>query len=90
MKVGDIVKSLDFANISDCYFIGKVVGVYSDGTFRAKTMSRVWKGEPEKKYADYFTAPQQGKHFADNLEGFRTFTRVEIIYSLDKKELTVG
>lgn len=80
MKVGDIVKSLDFANISDCYYIGKVVGVYSDGTFRAQSLARVWRGEAEDKFEDYFTAPQQGKHFADNLTGYPfVFTRVEVI-----------
>jgi hypothetical protein len=78
MKVGDIVKSLDFVNISDCYYIGKVVGVYSDGTFRAQTIGRVWQGQPDKKFEDYFTAPQQGNHFAD-LPLPNKFTRVEII-----------
>lgn len=79
MKVGDIVKSLDFVNINDCYMIGKVVGVYSDGTFRAQTIGRVWQGQPDKKFADYFTAPQQGNHFADDLNVPGMLTRITVI-----------
>ena len=42
MQVGDIVKSLDFNGIDNCYMVGKVVGVYErDGTFRAKFVKRV-------------------------------------------------
>ena len=37
MKIGDIVKSLDFYGIDNCYMVGTVVGVFTyDGTFRAK------------------------------------------------------
>ncbi len=67
MQVGDIVKSLDFNGIDDCYMVGKVVGVHFDGTFRAKFIKRVWEGVEDRKFkTDYFTAPQQGKVMTDN------------------------
>jgi hypothetical protein len=67
MKVGDIIKSLDFAGVDNCYMVGQVVGVFkSDGTFRAKFIKRVWQGAEDRKFkTDYFTAPLQGKHFLD-------------------------
>jgi len=66
MKVGDIVKSLDFNGIDSCYMIGKVVGVHYDGTFRAKFIKRVWQGSEDRKCKiDYFNAPQQGNAFMD-------------------------
>ncbi len=67
MQVGDIVKSLDFNGIDDCYMVGQVVGVFeSDGTFRAQFIKRVWQGAEDRKFkTDYFTAPQQGNHFMD-------------------------
>ena len=50
MKIGDIVKSLDFNGIDNCYMVGTVVGVFKhDGTFRAKFIKRVWQGEVDKK-----------------------------------------
>ena len=67
MKVGDIVKSLDFPGSHNCYMIGKVTGVHYDGTFRAKFIKRVWLGSEDRKCkVDYFTAPTQGHHFLDN------------------------
>lgn len=63
MKIGDLVKSKDFAGVEDCYMIGEVVGIYPrEGTFRAKLIGRVWSGEPDKKLeCDYFTAPLPGQ-----------------------------
>ena len=67
MKIGDIVKSLDFPGSDNCYMIGKVTGIHFDGTFRAKFIKRVWLGNEDRKFAtDYFTAPTQGNHFLDN------------------------
>ncbi|MEY4331958.1 MAG: hypothetical protein RLZZ196_696 [Bacteroidota bacterium] len=67
MKIGDIVKSLDFRGIDNCYMIGEVVSINFDGTFRAKFMKRVWEGVEDKKFkTDYFTAPLQGEHFLDD------------------------
>ena len=67
-KIGDIVKSLDFNGINDCYMVGKVVGVFrADGTFRAKLISRIWEGTEDRKFeTDYFTAPLQGNLLGDN------------------------
>ena len=67
MQIGDIVKSLDFAGVDNCYMVGQVVGVFkTDGTFRAKFIKRVWQGAEDRKFkTDYFTAPLQGEHFLD-------------------------
>ena len=80
LKVGDIVKSLDFAHIQDCYYVGLVVGVSKmDGTFRAKTIKRVWRGQEdeyinEKYPSDFFVAPLQGNMMLDDMG-----TRVQVI-----------
>ena len=69
MQVGDIVKSLDFNGIDNCYMVGKVVGIQFDGTFRAKFIKRVWEGVEDKKFkTDYFTAPMQGEQFMDKFD----------------------
>jgi hypothetical protein len=76
MQVGDIVKSLDFVGIDDCYMIGKVVGISKmEGTFRAEFIKRVWCGENDRreKAVDFFTAPLQGNHFMDRDESPRVF-----------------
>ena len=67
MQVGDIVKSLDFNGIDNCYMVGVVVGVHEMGTFRARFIKRVWEGVVDSKFkTDFFTAPQQGQHMFDN------------------------
>jgi hypothetical protein len=67
MRVGDIIKSLDFNGIDNCYMIGNVVAVQFDGAFRARFIKRVWEGVEDPKFkTDYFTAPQQGQHMFDN------------------------
>jgi hypothetical protein len=66
MKVGDIVKSMDFNGIDNCYMIGKVVAIQGDGAFRAKFIKRVWEGVEDRKFkTDYFTAPLQGNQMFD-------------------------
>ncbi len=68
IKVGDVVKSLDFVGHNDCYMVGLVTAVLSDGTFRAKFIKRVWLGQVDKKFkSDTFVAPLPGHHFADDL-----------------------
>jgi hypothetical protein len=69
IKVGDVVKSLDFVGINNCYYVGLVVGISDmDGTFRAKTIKRVWQGQLDKKIpSDFFTAPLPGNHFFDDM-----------------------
>lgn len=73
MQVGDIVKSLDFNGIDNCYMVGKVVGVHHElGTFRAKFIKRVWEGVEDRKFkTEFFTAPQQGQHMSDRAESPR-------------------
>jgi hypothetical protein len=67
MRVGDIVKSLDFNGIDDCYMIGKVVAIQWDGAFRAQFIKRVWQGVEDRKFkTDFFTAPVQGNSFMDS------------------------
>lgn len=68
IKVGDVVKSLDFNGIDDCYMLGRVVSVSKEfGDFRAEFVERVWQGTVDRKFkTDYFTAPLQGNHFMDN------------------------
>ena len=72
MQVGDIVKSLDFNGIDNCYMIGKVVGIQYDGLFRAKFIKRVWEGVEDRKFkTDFFTAPVQGEQFMDRADSPR-------------------
>jgi hypothetical protein len=67
MRVGDIVKSLDFNGIDNCYMVGKVIAVQSDGAFRAQFIKRVWQGAEDRKFkTDFFTAPVQGNSFMDD------------------------
>lgn len=69
VKVGDIVKSMDFPGSENCYMVGKVVAVQNDGAFRAKFIKYVWLGQEDKKFkTDYFTAPLQGNHFLDRAD----------------------
>lgn len=73
VQIGDIVKSLDFNGIDNCYMVGQVVGVYSrTGEFRAKFIKRVWQGAEDKKFkTDFFTAPMQGNMFLDRADSPR-------------------
>jgi hypothetical protein len=69
VRIGDVVKSLDFVGVNDCYYVGLIVGISEmDSTFRAKAIKRVWQGQPDKKpLADFFTAPLPGHEFFDDL-----------------------
>lgn len=72
LKVGDIVKSLDFHTTNNCYMVGKVVAIQSDGLFRARFIKRVWLGVEDTKFkTDYFTAPLQGQSTFDQEEAPR-------------------
>jgi hypothetical protein len=72
MRVGDIVKSLDFNGIDNCYMVGQVVGIQDDGLFRARFIKRVWEGAEDQKFTtDYFTAPVQGGQFMDRADAPR-------------------
>ena len=77
MKVGDIVKSLDFVNTNDCYYIGKVTRIDANrGEFHATIIERVWEGKSVVlwNYNETFVAPLQGQLLSDRLG-----TRIEVI-----------
>lgn len=66
IKVGDVVKALDFNGVDNCYMIGKVVGIHGADAFRAQFIKRVWQGAEDRKFkTDFFTAPLQGNMFTD-------------------------
>ena len=69
VKIGDVVKSMDFPGVDNCFYVGLVVGISEmDGTFRAKTIKRVWQGKMDKKIpSDFFTAPLLGNSFFDDM-----------------------
>ena len=70
VKIGDVVKSLDFVGISNCFFVGVVTSVSSeDNTFRARTVKRVWEGVAfsEQSLPINFSAPLPGCHFFDDM-----------------------
>ena len=68
VKVGDVVKSLDFVGKNDCYRIGLVVAVHQDGTFCAETVKRVWLNKVDLCFKrEEFYAPLPGNHFFDDL-----------------------
>ena len=69
VRIGDVVKSLDFVGVNDCYYIGLVTAIHSnDGTFRADTIERVWRGKMDNKFlSDTFVAPLPGNHFFDDM-----------------------
>ena len=76
VRVGDVVKSLDFVGINDCYYVGVVTAILEDGTFRARTVQRMWLGKAEEIRTFQFVAPLPGHHAADDL----MFPRVEIVW----------
>lgn len=70
LKIGDVVKSLDFVGVNNCYYIGLVTEIRADNVFVAKTIKRVWEGEIDKKFlTETFVAPLPGTHFFDDLWG---------------------
>jgi hypothetical protein len=67
VEVGSVVKSLDFPSTTDCYYVGLVTAILSDGTFRANKIKRVWEGKVEEKFwSDTFVAPLPGQHMFDD------------------------
>ena len=81
VKIGDVVKSLDFVGKNDCYRIGLVVAVYQDGTFCAETVKRVWLNKVDLSFTrEEFYAPLPGNHFFDDLaEQKGTEPRVQVV-----------
>ena len=83
VKIGDVVKSLDFVGVNDCDYVGVVIGISEmDGTFRARTVQRVWQGNADKKIlSDTFVAPLPGNSFFDDLaEEKNAAPRVQVVW----------
>lgn len=73
VRVGDVIRSLDFPGCFDCYMIGLVVDVDQE-TISCRGISRVWEGRSER-FDEKFTTVQPGAHFMDrNFPG-----RIEIV-----------
>jgi hypothetical protein len=81
IKVGDVVKSLDFVGINNCYFVGLVTEIdKNDGRFKAKTVKRVWEGNSIATRDEFFFAPLPGNHFFDDLaEQKNVEPRVQVV-----------
>ena len=69
VKIGDVVKSLDFVGVNNSYYVGVVTAILADGTFRARTVKRVFDGVAlsEQNMPINFSAPLLGNHFFDDL-----------------------
>lgn len=68
IKIGSLIKSLDFHGDSSNFYIGIVRSINEDeGTFTAETVARYWQHEPIKGDLPMtFTAPMEGNHFFDD------------------------
>lgn len=70
LKIGDVVKSLDFVGVDNCYYVGRVTKILDDGRFVADTMERVWEGkavlDPDC-VTSVFVAPLLGNSFFDEI-----------------------
>lgn len=67
VKVGDVIKSLDFAGTYDCYMIGKVIAtLYSGEVYRCKAIAKVWEGKAAVVSDVYdFEVPAEGLQMLD-------------------------
>ena len=63
IRVGDIIKSLDFPGNESCYMIGKVIAVLDDGYINCQGIAKVWQGTAEAG-RDFGVMPE-GSHFLD-------------------------
>ena len=68
VKIGDVVKSLDFVGDNGCYYVGIVTDINAlDFTFKANTIKRVWNGRAVSKIetSETFVAPLPGYNLSD-------------------------
>ena len=67
MKVGSVIKSLDFNGVTDCYMVGRVVDVLDDFIL-CDTVKIVFDGEelPIKETRRQFRTVKQGLMFMDD------------------------
>ena len=70
VRIGDVVKSLDFVGVNDCYYVGLVTAVLEDeGRFHATTVKRVWENTvvPKSQTSVTFESWLPGHHFFDDM-----------------------
>ena len=70
VKIGSIVKALDFPGTSDHYMVGKVVSISEmDSTIRCEVIKVVVSRQVRKvktpDFLNFFVTPLQGFHFLD-------------------------
>ena len=65
VKVGDMIRSLDFAGRSDCYMIGRVLEI-KDGMITCQGMLEVIESRTSTSDRVFMT-PLEGGHFMDEL-----------------------
>ena len=68
VRIGDVVKSLDFVGDNGCYYVGIVIDINAlDFTFKANTIKRVWNYEmvSEEHISSTFVAPLPGYNLSD-------------------------
>ena len=68
VKVGSIIRSLDFAGNDSCYMIGKVVAILEDGElYNCKAILKVWGDKVESTTHPLdFSVPREGLIFSDD------------------------
>jgi hypothetical protein len=67
VRVGDVIKSLDFPGNDTCYMIGKVIAILHNGdTYNCKAIAKVWEGKAEiVTNVHDFAVPREGLNFMD-------------------------
>jgi hypothetical protein len=78
VKIGDVVKSLDFVGHNNCYYVGVVTAIQNDGTFCADTIKRVWMGQIDTDFvSNSFVAPLPGNFVLD--DEFTAHPRIQVL-----------
>ena len=65
VKVGDVIRSLDFPGDETCYMIGQVFEINSGFGIRCKTFARIFQSKAIG-FPPTFSTPEIGDHFLDN------------------------
>lgn len=75
LKLGDVVKSLDFVNDDTSYFISKIVTIDENrGEFRAKVIERISWGKAIPTEHEFIRVPLPGMMLMDDLG-----TRIKVL-----------
>ena len=70
VRIGDVVKSLDFVGVNNCFYVGLVTDIFeNEGRFRATTVKRVWDGSVVSKIetSETFESWLPGHQFFDDM-----------------------